>query len=229
MKIATIILSIMMLSLSGFGQTSEPNMAEGDGCKLETWGVFTYRNFTLLDSVYLHQGSCNGVQYYSIDGAYSQYVWKDNLLTVYNESYVVTKVKTLPRPVQTDHVKIKKRNILPDSIMENLDLLTKSDTINEDKLDPTGTYRIVRYKAGQRDITVKINRLTGRMEELVEVTSYRSPGSTNVTIERKVTRLVDVKNGLTVLSIMNPSKVIDLKSGKLSENLIEQGYSLFEL
>lgn len=198
-------------------------------CIVATYGVYTYVNFELKDSVYTSKGRCDGMLFQSVEGLYEQYYRDDKMYTIYPESQMVTVVNTTPGQTKAKTIKIKRKNRLPESVLNEWANLQDSDTIRDYSSEVNGNYRTIHYKTGAKSIGIRFNLKTQQVEELVETRKVRNTKG-SVDVQRVVTKLVsrETKTAL-VLNQFDLSQIVDVESNELTKAMVDKGYSLFKL
>lgn len=215
---------LMFFTTYAMGQNSV-----AQSCELQVWSVTTYTNFKMTDSTVVKSGHYKDIYYYGISDVYEQFQWNNKLLTVYKESNLVT-VVPVDRPVDAPQsVKIKKRNQLPDSLIEQLDQLSMSDSISDYTQETKDGFKYIKYKVNKERVSLKINLNSNQVEEYT-VTRYIRQRDGKVNVVRQVTKLNEITRDLSSVGIViNPNKVVVEEGHQLTEEFSRKGFSLFEL
>lgn len=186
--------------------------------------VYSYEGDVLIDSVETRQGWCANRYLYSVGEVFTQIGFDSSLLTVYYESGIVVLTpwhQGLSRP---QHLRLKKREMLPDSIVGYLsgeaDSSKRTSTVKDDgKI-------ITTYVTGSKIYRQVSSTSDGQVVQYsIEDKTY-SPVKglqRTKTVYRRKSLLLEES---LILAFIKPEEIIDFKTRELQSNLKQKGFSL---
>jgi hypothetical protein len=195
----------------------------------EKWSVSEYENRTMTQSDTIEELVSDEIYVKKIGDYISMFSFDDKQLTVSHEAKIVTLMPKVSEVPESKTYKLKKREVLQDSVFENWENFLGIDSVKNKQVTLDSLTKIVSYQYGENYISEKYDLVTLQLIEYREG-HFEISNEGKIIYKNKVSKLESQKvSAIWIFQNCDPSIYINSSNQTMNPALFDEGYRFINM